>query len=213
MQQPICVAVDFDGTLAYFKGGYDELFAIFSRRGVDPAMVRECYERTKREFGFSISAMIKVVERETGCSLNRDEIVREFLTWLEDSLIAYADSVLRLAKWQQERIPVVILTTGDAEYQAQKVQATWMPHDELLVVAQDKEKPGKVRQLLEQYGEPILLIEDQPSVLDLVRENGLSKSEVVTVRLMRPESRYFLEKSKYSHAHCDTLEDVHRLWN
>lgn len=208
MMQTTCIVVDFDGTLAYFKGGYDELFAIFSRRGVDPAVVKECYEQTKRKFGFSISAMTAVVTSQTGCHVDAAGVAAEFRNWLELSLIPYPDSAGMLTQWQNQGIPVVILTAGNSEYQAQKVQATHMPHDQLIVVSHECEKPDVVRQLLEHYGSPVLYIEDRPSVLDAIRECGLTEGEVMTVRLLRRESPYFHEHSAYWHHSCNALKKV-----
>ena len=108
-------------------------------------------------------------------------------------------------------IPVVILTAGNTEYQTQKVVATCMPHDGFIVVSHECEKLGVVRRLLTQYGAPVLLIEDRPSVLDSMIENGLTKNEVITVRLFRQESPYFNEQLKHEHYSCDTLEDVRSL--
>lgn len=206
--QVTCIAVDFDGTLAYFKGGYDELFAIFSRRGVDPVVVRECYEKTKREFGFSISAMTSVVAGQTGRRFNALEIAAEFRDWLGLSLIPYPDSVATLARWQKQGITVVILTAGNTEYQTQKVQVTHLPHDQLLVVSHECEKPDVVRRLLERYGPPVLLIEDRPSVLDAMREDGLDEDQVITVRLLRAESPYVREHSIYGHRSSNILDEV-----
>lgn len=206
--QATCIAVDFDGTLAYFKEGYDDLFAIFSRRGVDPVVVKECYEQTKREFGFSISAMTSVVAGRTGRCFDAADITAEFRDWLGLSLVPYSDSVVTLAQWRRRDIPVVILTAGNAEYQTEKVQATRMPHDELMVVSHEREKPGIVRRLIERCGLPALLIEDRPAVLDAMREYGLTEDEVITVRLLRQESPYVREHSIYRHHCCNTLEEV-----
>lgn len=203
-----CVAVDFDGTLAHFKGGYDGLFAIFSRRGVDPAVVRECYEQTKQEVGFSISVMISMVAGRSGCCFDAAGVGAEFRDWLGLSLMPYADSVATLAAWRRQGIPVVILTAGNREYQAQKVQATHMPHDQLIVVSTEHEKPNAVRQLLEQYGAPILLVEDRPSVLDRMRGCSLTEKQLVTVRLLRKESPYCRENAACTHQTFETLEDV-----
>lgn len=206
-----CIAVDFDGTLAYFRGGYDALFAIFSRRGIDPVVVKECYERTKREFGFSISAMTSVVTQRAGFDLKCEDIMSEFRDWLGLSLVPYPDSVATLTTWQRQRIPVVILTAGNTEYQTQKVQAVRMPHDQFIVVSHEREKPVIVQQLLERYGSPVLLIEDRPSVLDSMRELGPLEHQVITVRLLRKESPYFHDKSMYEHRSYDTLDELRFL--
>ena len=203
-----CIAIDFDGTLAAFKGGYDGLFAIFSRRGVELAVVKECYEQTKRGCGFLITAMTAVVAGRMGCCFDQQRIECEFKDWLGLSLIPYPDSVVTLAAWQCQGIPVVILTAGNAEYQTQKVQATRMPHDELIVVSHEREKSGVVCRLLECYGPPLILIEDRPSVLDSVRECGFSEDEVFTVRLLRQESPYVRENSVYRHCSYNTLDEV-----
>lgn len=204
-----CIAVDFDGTLAYFKRGYDDLFAIFGRRGVDPVVVRECYEQTKREFGFSISAMTAVVTSKAGRHFDATGVTAEFRDWLGLSLIPYNDSVVTLTRWKRQGIPVVILTAGNSEYQTQKVQATRMPHDQLIVVSNEREKPGVARRLLEHYGLPVLLIEDRPSVLDAMREHGLTEDKIITVRLLRQESPYVREQSVYRHRSYNTLQEVH----
>lgn len=209
--QATCIAVDFDGTLAYFRGGYDKLFAIFSRRGVDPVIVKECYEQTKRESGFSISALVSAVTAQSSCHFDMGEIESEFRDWLGVSLVPYIDGTTVLGQWRCREVPVVILTAGNTEYQTQKVQAARMPHDQLIVVANEREKPVIVRQLLERYGPPILLIEDRPSVLDSMRESGLLKHQVITVRLLRRESPYVNDKSMYKHYSCNTLDELLRL--
>lgn len=206
--QVTCAIVDFDGTLAYFKGGYDDLFAIFSQCGVDSIVVKECYEQTKREFGFSISAMTSVVAQRTGLALRDEDIMNEFRYWLGLSLIPYSDSVATLTQWRRRRIPVVILTAGNVEYQTQKVQATHMPHDQLIVVSHDREKVDTVRRLLNFYGPPVLLIEDRPSVLDAMREHELAEHEIITVRLLRQESPYVREPSVYGHHSYNLLEEI-----
>lgn len=206
---PSCIVVDFDGTLAYFRGGYDDLFNIFCRRGVGSAVVRECYERTKREGGFSITALAACVAVHAGCYVDLREVESEFCGWLRRSLIPYQDGLEALDRWRQQGLPVVILTTGNIEYQTQKVQAVRLSYDQLIVVSHAQEKPAVVRRLLADfYGSPVLLIEDRPSVLDAMRDDGLSEDQVATVRLLRQESPYIREHSVYRHRSCNTLDEI-----
>ena len=207
--RPTCIAIDFDGTLAYFKGGYDQLFAIFTRRGVDNSIVRESYEQSKREGGFTITRLMKIVAERTSRSFDDEAINGEFADWLGRSLVPCAEAALVLTVWRDVGIPVVILTSGDMDYQAQKVHATRLPHDDLIVVAHEAGKIEALRALLERYGPPILFVEDRPYVLDLVREEGLTPAEVRTVRVLRPESPYVREKSLYVH---ETVHAVAVLW-
>lgn len=199
--QPTCIAIDFDGTLAYFTGGYEQLFDIFVRRGVPQEIVRRGYEKTKQEGGFSIVAMIDVMSVLVGHLFDREAIEGEFSVWLRQSLFLYPDSLPWLTEWRRRGVPIAIVTAGNADYQTQKISTLAVPHDHLFVVVKEDEKPTVVRKLLKRYGAPILLVEDRPSVLDLMRNGNLMEGEVVNVRLLRKESPYYHDEPTH-HCHC-----------
>jgi len=209
--RPKCIVIDLDGTLICFKGGYDDLFNIFVRRGVEFDKVRDCYEITKREYGFSVSAMMAVVSEQTGLTLDDKAVRREFVTWLKRSLIVFDDSLVNLRKWKQLRIPIVILTIGDVEYQTQKVRCSQLPHDYLEIVDHRRDKVKVIKRLIDQFGAPVILIDDRPSVLDLMIEGGLTDEQVIRVQLLRQESPYFDEKAEYGHFLHHNLGDIQIL--
>lgn len=206
--RPTCIAFDFDYTLTHFIGGYDNLFAIFIRRGVAREITQETYKEAQRE-DFTIGRFTAKIKQRLGELQEETTIAAEFEEWLRESLAPYPDTRAFFEQWYG-KIPIAIVTFGDHDYQKQKVSAVGLPHDALFIVEPPDRKSAALRALIRQYGKPIIFIDDTIKELDSVRDDGLGEDEVITIEMRRPD-RISLEASRYPHHRITSLHEVESL--
>lgn len=205
---PRCIAVDFDSTLARFVGGKKDLFAIFIRRGISESSVKEAYEESKRNGGFTIQKLQKLIEEKVKKAFDSCAIVQEFDEWVKNTVLPYPDSIPAISRWKVLHIPVAIVTYGDPDFQKKKIAITGIPYDRLHIVTVEDGKSEELRKLLARYGQTILFIDDKPSVLDGVRENGIKENEVITVLIRRQDSPYVHDLSQHHHIEISYLDEI-----
>lgn len=206
--KPTCIALDLDYTLTHFIGGYDNLFAIFMRRGVAHEIIQEIYKETQRE-GFTIKLFTKKIKDKTGELPQETTVTAEFERWLHESLAPYPDTTAFFAQWFG-KIPIAIVTFGDPDYQKQKLGAVSLPHDIVFTIAPPHRKSEALRTLVSRYGKPIIFVDDTLEMLDSVRNDGLCVDEIITVEMRRPD-RASLKTPMYPHHRVTSLDEVGRL--
>lgn len=202
-----CAIFDFDYTIAHFTGGYDGLFAIFTKKGIPLDIVIASYEKVKAEKGFNIWRLINKISETTNMDLDNESIEREFMQWLSESLVIYPDSLFAIESFMKKRIPVIILTAGEEEYQRQKISAVGIQYDELIVIPRVNEKITAIRNLLEKYGAPLVIFDDKASELDSLRDQRMDNDKVITVMIRRSDSPYFNQMSRYRHEEADAFTE------
>lgn len=209
-----CIVVDFDHTLARLDDpplspglDYPGLFQIFTLRGVPEKVARESYRKVKASNGFSVHHLTRHLSERGGFDLDEVEIQKDFRRYLEEKLLLYPDTLPAVRRWRALGIPVVILTAGEESYQQEKVRATKIPYDDLLIIPRANEKTEFVHALLERYGRPIAVFDDKATELDALRNNGLSQDEVITVRVRRPDSPYYDQPPRHRHIEVAILTD------
>ncbi len=203
-----CIAVDFDHTLARLDDpGYRELFAIFTARGVPLEIVELSYQAVKASNGFSLPNLLGEVS-DRGFVLDEPAIRMAFDGYLGAKLHPYSDTLTAVQSWRDRHIPVVIVTAGADSYQREKVVAVKIPCDLVLVVSRVNQKTELIQALLEQYGSPLIFVDDKGSELDALRDAHLKEDAVATVRILRPDSPYYNQVPRYHHMEVTTLTDV-----
>jgi hypothetical protein len=208
-----CIFVDFDSTLAFFPKGKEGLFKIFTKRdaSLDDPIVEGLYDKTKRQHGFSIDAMISVVEESLQrrfSDAEREQIRKEFDAWSDDALKLY-DDCDQLDDWRNEGRLVAILTAGDDCLQTRKIRSTGADAlvDGVKIVKTAKKKVTFLKEFRKKYEGQVVLIEDEPATLDKVKEE-LNLGDVVTYRLLRDESPYVKNSSDFEHETVGNLKGV-----
>ena len=175
-----CIAIDLDATLCRFQGGKEGLFSIFVCPQASENDIREIYERVKKSHGFSIAKMQRGVEEKIGKKFDTAEVEQKFSEWLKRSLVLYPDSIPFLTNCKTCGLPICIVTFGDTQFQKQKVAALNIPYDELFVTEKENGKPRIILELIKKYGSAVVFIDDKPSELDRVRDQGKDQSDVIT---------------------------------
>jgi phosphoglycolate phosphatase-like HAD superfamily hydrolase len=206
--KPACAALDFDGTLAYYEGGYALLFGMFLRRGIAEGIIRQAVSKVAN-LGFTVALLAQELEKETGVPLSKDaSLFEEFKAAQTGSLRLYPDSLPVIARLKSAKIPVAVVTFGNPEFQTEKVRHLGIPYDELDTVAPPRSKGEAVTELFKRRGGPLLFVDDTPGQLDSVRDAGLSSSDVITVRIRRADNHHAAESSRYPHCEITTLEEL-----
>ncbi len=203
-----CIAIDLDATLCRFQGGKEGLFSIFVCPQASENDIREIYERVKKNQGFSIAKMQRGVEEKIGKKLDTAKVEQKFSEWLKHSLVLYPDSIPFLARYKAHGHPICIVTFGDTQFQNQKVVALSIPHDKLFVTEKEDGKPRIIRELLKKYGSAVVFIDDKPSELDRIRDQGIDESDVITVQIYREDGPYGGEEPRFEHRKVSSLFDV-----
>lgn len=201
-----CIALDLDYTLSHFRGRYDGLFDIFRKRGVPDDVIGRAYDEAKSD-GFTIEKLIDLVARE-GAALERGPVRAEFRAWLESAITLYSDVMPFLERLRSTgSLPVAIITFGQPDYQEEKVRLLKFPYDRYVCVPEPDAKFAALLELKAAYGTPLLYVDDKASELDRIREQD-PKKQIFTVRVMRPDSPYRDQPTRFKHIHISSLGEL-----
>ena len=197
------VAVDLDGTIAHFHGPQRDrgFFKIFTSRGVLEEAIEKTYQETMATIGFSIPNFLCVLSKYTKVPLSSEEVQKEFHLWVEADFAAFPDSRAALERWKDASVPIIILTAGEEEYQKKKVHLADIYYDRLIIVTTAIEKVEKLREISEEYGQPVAFYDDNPRTLDAVRESGVDVETVWVKRANDPSK----VRPKFPHRKIRTL--------
>ncbi len=206
-----CVALGVDYCSARFidqKGLPD----IFVRRGVPEDDARSALEEA-RASGFTIDRYVELLrEKHKEIIKIRDlpSIRHEFQTWFRTSLQPYDDTAKALRDMHARHAHLAFVTFGNEGFQRKKVTSLDLHrHDAAIhVVEPPRIKSGVIRGLAYVYGRTILYADDKPEDLDSIRDAGLSEQEVITVRVMRPDSPHRDIKARHVHAEVASLAEI-----
>ncbi len=202
------IAIDFDHTIAYHRGGREVLFRILRKNGIPLRKIGEIYERTKKEHGLSAEGLFRVAQEYVTEPLNKEAIARDVVLWLHSSVTCYPEAAKAMAMWKAANIPIYIVTVGTPEFQKKKVEIANVPHDDIFVLDTVNNKSGVLKQLLARYGAPCIFIDDKATELDAIRESGLNREDVATFRIRRKNSPYYTQVPVFPHIEIATLDDI-----
>lgn len=204
------IAIDFDATIAYLKdlegGRYAKLYAVLTGRGVSKDAAERAY-RAAHANGFTFAGYVDAALAQ-GSSFDRTAALAECEDWLAEHLAVFPDVPEALASWQEKGYPIYILTTGNPDFQKQKIDLCHIPYTGVLFVATDEEKPVQVRELHARHGATVMVFDDKASVLDMVRERDPSAEFAKTFLVVREESKYRTQKARFPHQRVSDLRDI-----
>jgi len=191
MNEVNCIAIDFDSTLAHFVGGHEGLFEIFLKRGISRENIEKAYFEAVKN-GFSIEKLKENVLKMQGTLKNEDSILEEFEKWLSSALELYPDSLPSLLRWKDLGLNIFIVTFGDPQFQRLKIKKVIgediLPSSNIVVTEKPDTKFEVLEKLTEQYGAPIIFIDDKPKELMIVKQK-LDK-KVITAFIYRSDSPF-----------------------
>ncbi|PCI29946.1 hypothetical protein COB55_01030 [Candidatus Wolfebacteria bacterium] len=203
----IKIAIDFDGTIAYSRdykdGEYLKLNAIFEAYGIPYATVRQAYKDV-RDRGFSPNRFVTTLH-DAGYDFSTDDALGAIQRWIGENLVIYDDAKKALPIWMNKGINVIIVTTGEADWQVQKITALNINPSEVIVTSSDEEKMFVIKKLAE--SSKIIAIDDKATMLDMLRDIDSDGELFVTTRILRQESKYITQKPRHDHISVISLLD------
>ncbi len=84
---------------------------------------------------------------------------------------------------------VSVVTAGDYTLQMGKILRSRIQVDDILIAKTKKEKVKKIRRILKKYGAPIIFVDDNPRVLDSIRQ-AFPENQVILYHLVRDDAKY-----------------------
>ncbi|MBI3632608.1 MAG: HAD family hydrolase [Candidatus Vogelbacteria bacterium] len=205
--KPKHVALDFDNTLAYFEGGREGIFDLFITLNIPRDVVEVAYKATKRSGGFNIDKLVDEIEKILKKSIDEVKVKVLFSKWLERSLKLYPDTEDLVANLKKKGGSFSIVSVGDQSYQEQKIKLLGLNPVSINIVPTVGDKPTILQKLVLETGRPIIYIDDKATELDSIRK-CLNEEDVQTIRIIRDDSPYKEEKSKYKHKEITNLGEV-----
>ncbi len=199
-----CLALDFDYTISHFTDDLRGLFEIFTRRGVPEKEARSAFTHVVEQVGFTFSAYSHAVQRAHRVNESEKILRAEFKNWLSSSLVLYPESLRMLRKWHN-KIPVVIVTSGNPEFQREKIKTVGIPYDDVRFIQPPQRKVSVMPHLLKKYGVPVVFVDDNPRELDAVYQKSL-QDKIITFLMRRPDSPYATAEPEYRHREIRSLD-------
>jgi hypothetical protein len=208
-----CVALDLDYCSARFIDQESGLPDIFVKRGVPQDDALSALEEA-RESGFTIDKYVELVRNK-----HHKEIIKirdvpgirhEFQTWLRTTFQPYDDTAKALKEMHGKHVHLAFVPFGDEHFQRKKITSLDLHrHDAAIhVVEPPRIKSAVIRGLAYVYGKTIIYADDKPEELDSIREAGLSEHEVITVRVVRPDSPHRDIAARHPHIEVGSLAEI-----
>ena len=203
------VALDFDYTTGHFADGEQGLREILVRRGVADDAVSDILD-TAHAQGFTIEKCIGLMRERYPDIQDGPGIRSELFAWFEKNLKPYEDSAGVLKHIHRKKIHLFFVTFGDQKFQQKKIRTLGFHHPDtaIHVVEPPRSKAIIIKWLHCLYDGTILFADDDPSELDDVREMGLTEKQVITVRVVRPDSPHRDIAARHPHIEVGTLAEI-----
>ena len=202
-----CVAMDFDGCLAYYNDDKTGLFKIFTDIGFTEDEARDAYGDVDEAEGISLNSLVRSLERKSGRTIDRNGLEEKLSSWIESSVTLFPDVLKFLEKVKASGTPIAIVTFGNKEFQTQKIKTSKIIYDELVVTPKDGEKFLALGKLLKHYGAPIVFVDDKPKELDNARKH-LAETEISLFRIIRPIGSHINKDAEFEHPEIKNLEEI-----
>lgn len=202
--KPTCLALDFDGTLAYFDGGKEDLYTIFTDQGISMSLAREAYEQI-RDGGFSIGKMIDYILDKTDVVVDADLLFRKNMQRVQDQLHLYPDAEIFRESFS---LPVAIVTFGDEANQRFNIEKVGLAFDDLKTTQSPNSKHQALSELVTQYGGPVAFVDDKATELDAIRNGGLDESQVLTFRMVRDQGEHNFQQASHEHQVVSSITEL-----
>ncbi|MFH0830540.1 MAG: hypothetical protein V1895_00580 [Parcubacteria group bacterium] len=203
---PRAIVSDFDFTVSHFISGIETVLELFTSRGV-PHDVAHTSWQAAEERGFSLRVFTEEIELRTSRHFAPSALKVDFTKWMIKNIRPYEDSFLAFVAWQALRIPVIFVSFGDTVYQRDKIALSTLPHTGMHIVQNKSHKVNIVREILRLYGPPIIHLEDDVTILDVIYETGLGM-QIQTIWVHRPDSPYATTPARYPHLVITALTDL-----
>lgn len=193
----VVLAIDLDNTLAHYKDGLVGLLEITRKLGVPDSEAKKAIRATE-ERNFSFRLLYQILSLKTHIFVSEDQFLALTKTWFVENYELYDDAHEFLYQYL-ERVPIVVVTAGDEEFQHEKIQLLGFVPNETIVVPVGTPKMTALKEVSERYKKVVVFIDDNPNEFAHIHFDAWFSfpSTSYSVRMRRSDSPH--EKSKRNH--------------
>ena len=202
------IVLDLDETLISFDGGYSELLKSLSFLNISYDIIGNAIEDANNK-GFSIDLFIKTIEKINTTPFydqTKRNIKETFNKWLLDSIYIHADAKRFIEIWE-DRIPIIILTFGNPEYQQKKIRISGLDRFYSCYVTKPYSKIEKLNLILNnQY---IVYVDDNINEINEIAKNNKT-GRIIPFWLKRNSELEYNKKSDDNFLNISSLLDINK---
>lgn len=162
----VILALDLDYTLAHYRDGLKGLFEITHELGVPESVAKRALAATE-ERGFSLGLFYQILSLSVHLFVSAERFVELAMPWFRENYALYDDAYAFLAQCL-ERIPVVVVTAGDEDFQREKIRVLGFFPDEVVVVPMGTSKISALKDIYRRYQKLVVFVDDNPSEFDCI---------------------------------------------
>lgn len=201
------IVLDLDETLISFDGGYSKLLNDLSFLNISDFIISNVIENINNK-EFSINLFIKKIEKINKKSFNKQtkrKIKKIFNQWLFNSIYIYNDAKRFIEIWE-DRIPIIILTFGNPEYQQKKIRISGLDRFQSCYVTKPFSKIEKLNLILNnQY---IVYVDDNINEINEISKNNTT-CRIIPFWLKRNSELKYNKKSN-DYSNISSLLDINK---
>lgn len=201
------IVLDLDETLTSFDRGYSKLLKGLSFLNISSFIIGNAIEDANNK-GFTIDLFIKTIEKINKMPFN-DQTKRKikdiFNKWLSDSIYIYDDAKKFIEIWE-DRVPIIILTFGNPEYQQKKIRILGLDRFYSCYVTEPYSKFEKLNLILNnQY---IVYVDDNINEINEIAKNNTT-GRIIPFWLKRNSELEYNKKSD-DFSYISSLLDINK---
>lgn len=156
----VVLALDLDHTLAHYKDGLRGLFEITRNLGVSESVAKQVLAATE-ERNFSLRLFYQILSLKSCILISEEKFLELAQSWFKENYVLYDDAEDFLLKYL-ERVPIVIVTAGDEDFQREKIALLDFFPNETIVVPVGTSKIDALKDIYGRYQKPVVFIDDNP---------------------------------------------------
>lgn len=183
------ICLDFDGVVFDDRRFKKEYELLFRRAGITHDLYDKTYQESKKKGHYDPRVHIRLalgyVSSAAGVQKNLYARVMKFLD--QSARFIYPDVKDFLAFLRKERIGVMLLSTGDAGFQQQKISQSGIEHlfDDVVVIPEASKVSALATILHREKPDSMIFIDDK---FEVVQEVKRSLPGVYVIRMLRNEA-------------------------
>lgn len=203
---PQAIIIDFDHTLFNATAFKAALATSVKRYGVDENIFSQTYAKLRASDKNSkyspqrhLAALVKIIKLDkTLAKKSIDEVVSNSQKYL------YSDALTFLKKISSLRVPFILLSCGDRDFQQKKISACGIKKYFTKIKIVQKSKNSAIKKLADKYGDNLIFINDN---INETREAVNAATNIKPI-LKRRNDRQTHDYAKETIPNFNTLKEI-----
>ena len=180
MQNPSAILLDLDFTIAHLNGGYETLYEALTEYKIPRYEAKTALRKTADSVeGFTLESYVACLAWE-GFTADWSSLLGRFEEIFQKRFALYPDVLQFLESAKSLEIPLILVTSGHADFQKKKIDIIDFPFDEVCITTTPKGKADYVYKWQQQTGGHVWFVDDKRRELVRVFETPKVKKAMIT---------------------------------